>query len=237
MTAPTIIVTRAEPGATATAERLINLGIEPIVSPALSLSLVEPLPSIPIDAAAAILFTSANGVRFFSDVSDHRGLPAFCVGSSTFEAAERAGFRSAYNADGDSEDLSRLVASKMTPTQGKLIHIANTHAGPILQNTLVEQGFDVEFVGLYEPIEAIDLSDAARTLIAQEKSICVLIHSAKGAASFANLIAPFTDIQTTFICVSDKAARPISHIGEVRVADRPNEDALLRVVKDWKLAL
>ena len=59
-----IWVTRAEPGASATAERLRALGLEPLVSPVLE---VRPLDAaIDTDGAAALAFTSANAVRAFA---------------------------------------------------------------------------------------------------------------------------------------------------------------------------
>ena len=237
MTAPVVIITRAEPGAAATAKRVNELGMRAIVSPALSLKLVDPVPELPLGGSAGILFTSANGVRFFQDVSERRDIAAWCVGPSTAAAADKAGFADVHNGDGNSEDLAALLKQTADPSHGHLVHIANTAAGNILQAELIRAGFDVRFIGLYTPIDAERLTDEAVGVLNEEKSICVLIHSAKGAASFANLYAPNADIQTTFICVSDKAAKPISHLGAVKVADRPNEDALLQKLQDWQLAL
>ena len=59
-----IWVTRAEPGASATAGRLRALGLDPLVSPVLE---VRPLEAaIDTDGAAALAFTSANAVRAFA---------------------------------------------------------------------------------------------------------------------------------------------------------------------------
>ncbi len=232
-----VIITRAQPGADATALRVLELGLSPIISPALSLRLVHPVPAIPIEGCAGILFTSANGVRFFTRVSDVRNLIAWCVGPSTSAAAREVGFANVYDADGNSADLAKLVAQKSVPDDGHLVHIANTAAGNALQSELLRKGFDIRFVGLYEPTEITKLNDEAAQCVDAGKSFCVLIHSAKGAAAFAKLFAPFEGVQTTFICVSDKAAKPVSHLGAIRVADRPNEDALLQNLRHWQLAL
>ncbi len=237
MSEPAVIITRAQPGAAATAARVSHLGLRAIESPALHLRLTDPVPDLPLESCAGVLFTSANGVRFFLEVSGRRDLTAWCVGPSTSAAAKEAGFADVHNADGNSEDLAALVTRLSNPAGGHLVHIANTAAGDILQSELSRAGFDVRFVGLYAPEDAEHLSDKARAVLSAEKSVCVLIHSAKGAASFAKLCAPFTSIQITFICVSDKAAGPISHLGAVEVADRPNEDALLQKLEDWQLAL
>ena len=237
MSKPVVIITRAEPGASETMARVRQMGFRAISSPALSLELVDPLPEIPTDDAAGLLFTSANGARFFADVSTIRHLPAWCVGPATATAAQEDGFEKVHNADGNSADLASLVIMSATPRDGHLIHIANTAAGDSLRSELVQAGFDVRIVGLYRPVEAKHLSHKAKDALQNSQSICVLIHSAKGASSFAKLYAPHNRIQITFICVSDKAAMPVSHLGSVKVANRPNEESLLQTLQDWQLAL
>ncbi|MDM8352398.1 uroporphyrinogen-III synthase, partial [Brevundimonas diminuta] len=88
-------VTRAEPGAARTADRLTALGFTPITAPLLTL---EPLPgaldAVPAPAAvAALALTSPNGVEAFAPlISRFRRHPVFAVGDATAEAARAAGF-------------------------------------------------------------------------------------------------------------------------------------------------
>ena len=171
-----IIITRAQPGAKATAMHLNEMDIESVISPALKLQLKDPVPDIPIEGAAGVLFTSANGVRFFSEVSDGRSLEAWCVGPSTAAAAQDARFAIIHNADGNSEDLAELVIAQANPNRGHLVHIANTAAGSILRDKLLDAGFDARFTGLYEPIDAACLSDAAEDVLRAGSAVCVLIH-------------------------------------------------------------
>lgn len=231
-----VIITRAQPGADETAQRVRALGLEVIQSPALELHLMNPVPPIPIKACAGILFTSANGVRFFSQVCAEVELPAWCVGPATYDAAKAAGFEIARNANGNSCDLAQLVIEQTKPDTGHLIHVANTAAGNILQTELASAGFDVRFVGLYSPQPAESLSPIAFTAL-EKGTVCVLIHSRKGAERFAQLVAPLDTHKLLFICVSEKAAGPVLDLGEVRIAKRPNEEELLRVLKDWQQAL
>ena len=141
-----VIITRAQPGADATARRVLELGLSPIISPALSLRLVHPVPAIPIEGCAGFLFTSANGVRFFTRVSKVRNLIAWCVGPSTSAAAREVGFANVYDADGNSADLAKLVAQKSVPDDGHLVHIANTAAGNAMQSELLRKGFDIRLL-------------------------------------------------------------------------------------------
>ena len=237
MTSPAVIITRAEPGASETAECVRLFGLDPIVSPALTLELVDPVPDIPLQGAGGLIFTSANGVRFFSRVSNERSLRVFCVGPATLAAAKEAGFRECFNADGNSEDLIELIVREGDPADGQLLHIANTAAAGNVQSKLTAKGFDVRFVGLYRPVPASHLTADARRALLAGRPVCVLIHSAKGASAFADLLADTGRDELTFICVSEKAAEPISKLGRVLVAPRPNEDEVQRTLKDWTRAL
>ena len=237
MNAPIVIVTRAEPGASATATRLDHLGFSAVKSPALSLHLVDPLPDLHLSDAAGLIFTSANGVRFYCDVSSVRNLMAWCVGPATLEAAKAAGFDSAESADGNSDDLAALIIGNAPKVGGHLVHVANTAAAGTLKAKLKSAGHAVRFVGLYSPRVATELTPEARAAITSKEEVCVLIHSAKGAEATANLLRDHTPVQTSFICVSDKAAAPIAHLGATRIASRPNEAELMRAVQDWKQAL
>ncbi|HET6969964.1 MAG TPA: uroporphyrinogen-III synthase, partial [Phenylobacterium sp.] len=100
-----IWITRAQPGADATAERVRAMGHDAVVAPLLA---VRPLLDVPVDlrGVAALAFTSANGVRAFADVSGERNLKVFALGAATAQAARAAGFKSVLSADGDVEALA-----------------------------------------------------------------------------------------------------------------------------------
>src|SRR5258707_10340335 len=76
-----IWITRAQPAADITAERVRALGHEALVAPLLA---VRPLPDVEVDLSgvAALAFTSANGVRAFADLSGERSLRGFALGAA-----------------------------------------------------------------------------------------------------------------------------------------------------------
>ncbi len=88
-----IWITRAEPGAAATAERVRALGHEAVVAPLLA---IQPLVDARVDLTdvGALAFTSANGVRAFAEKSAERSLKVFAVGLATAKAARQAEARS-----------------------------------------------------------------------------------------------------------------------------------------------
>ena len=231
MTAIGVIVTRAQPGASETAARLKPLGYQPILSPMIELSRVVPPPAYNLDGVQAILFTSANGVRFFADDCQWRG-PAFCVGPSTTESAEAAGFAPARSADGNSDDLVALVKNSVDPAAGRLLHIANTAAVGTVAGRLRDTGFDVTFVGLYAPRSLNALSPEAISAFKAGEVSAVLFHSAKGARAFAEDAEQLDLSRSNAVAVSERALQPVSRFNwrSQSFARMPNEDGLLEAL-------
>ena len=222
-----VIVTRAEPGAADTAQRLVAAGYRPVLSPMLALVRTDvQLRNLAI--AAGVIFTSANGVRFFCGESTRRDLVAWCVGPATFAAASAAGFATCHNADGDGAALADLITAQARSKGGPLIHVANAAAQGDLANTLRARGFDVVFAPLYaaEPVQ--HLTDAAEAVLRTNQPSIIAVHSAKGAAAFAEAAAELDLTGQYAAAISEQAAQPLCAIAlaDVVIAAAPNEDAL-----------
>ena len=217
-----IWVTRAEPGASATAERLRALGFDPLVSPVLE---VRPL-DVPIDlhGAAALAFTSANAVRAFARLEPDRVLPVFAVGEATAEAARDAGFSAVETADGDVSALARLIAARRPA-----LVLNPTAAEPAqdLAALLAPAGVPVRTAALYETVPA----EPTQALAALEAVSTVLVHSPKAGLRLARLLDASTLARLDFACISEAAARPLLETGarRARFAPFPTEAALLKL--------
>lgn len=179
-----IWITRAQPGAEVTAERVRALGHDAIVAPLLS---VRVLPDVEIDlrGVAALAFTSANGVRAFADASGERGLKVFAVGAATAQAARGVGFKSVLSADGDVEALAEGIAARRSELRGAVLHPGAVDLAGDLCGALEVQGIDARRLILYEtaPVD-IDVAEAE----ALGRSDAVLLHSPRAAQVLAKLL-------------------------------------------------
>jgi len=104
-----VVILRPEPGASATAKRAQELGLQTI---ALPLFEIFPVAWDAPDAAQfdAILLTSANAVRQGgAAIDEFTGLTAYCVGPATAEAAREAGFTVASTGEGGVGELLRSL--------------------------------------------------------------------------------------------------------------------------------
>ncbi|MDP1912093.1 uroporphyrinogen-III synthase [Brevundimonas sp.] len=208
-------MTRAEPGAARTADRLIALGFEPVIAPLLA---IRPIPQAAPDltGVAALAFTSANGVAAFAALTLDRTLPVFTVGDATAQAARTAGFARVQSASGDLDSLAALLTARGPEVGRLLVPGALEPAGDL--PALLRGRVEARGLPLYEAVEtgaaAPDAFDA------------VLVHSARAGRALGAL-GPFAG--QAAIALSAPAAQPLGDRSglEIRFARTPDETALL----------
>src|SRR5436305_15154041 len=109
-----LLLTRPEHDAEHTAAVLRAHGHEVLLAPMLRIEPVVPI-DFGTDAFAAVVMTSANAARALANHlrrDELQKLPAFVVGRRTAEAARAAGFRDVTSADGNLDELVRVIAPR-----------------------------------------------------------------------------------------------------------------------------
>ena len=212
---PRILVTRSEPGASETAQRLEALGYAPIVEPLFAIAPID----VVLPAFDALAFTSANGVRRLAALSSRRDAPVFCVGARTAEAAREAGFASVSSADGDVIALCDLILKQLPVGD--------------LSGRLTRAGIAAQFVALFraEPVTAPG-PELARHLRGEPGFAAVLIHSPRAASILAGMIASAANpCPIAAAAISSAAAAPLAGLARrIAIASAPNEDAILSLL-------
>jgi uroporphyrinogen-III synthase len=230
------LVTRPIEDAAPLVRALEGRGIAAVVAPLLT---IVPEPEAArriIDAligAQAVLFTSANGARIFAAASARRELPAFAVGDASAAAARIAGFRSVASAGGDVQDLARLVASRLAPQHGAVVHVAGSEVAGDLAGLLAAGGFSVRRAVVYAAIPAAALVPAVAAALGAGEVALALFFSPRTAAGFVRLAAAAGLAEScrvmTALALSPAVAAALADLPwrEVRVADAPTQQALL----------
>lgn len=233
----TIIVTRAEPDASAFAARLQSAGVSAIVSPAIEIEVNE----IPVDSSGvgALAFTSSNGVRAFAQNNARRDLPVFAVGAATAQAANEAGFQTVLIADGDVDALAALIAEKRQAFAGAVLHVVGRDQAGDLAGALGRLGVHARAIVLYRAVTREGLTDAAQTQIAHAASdTAVAFFSPRTVKLFAALCerAALTAQmrRLTALCLSDAVAQEAGDAGfaRARVARERTADAMVALACD-----
>ena len=230
------LITRPQEDAAALAVALDRRGITPMLAPMMQTKFFPLDISADVGRAQAMLFTSRNGVRAFSRVSDRRDVKVFAVGDSTANLAGDAGFFGAESAGGDSADLARLVVDRLSPTDGPVLHIAGKTIAGDLSGTLSADGFEVIRHTLYEARPVRALTQETAGAIRSGEIDYVLFFSPRTARVFSDLVAAaeLTAHCRNFeaICLSEAVAAELPSVNWKvrRTATVPTSEALLDAV-------
>ncbi|THD58280.1 uroporphyrinogen-III synthase [Phenylobacterium sp.] len=223
-----IWITRAQPGAAVTAERVRALGHEAVVAPLLA---VQPLADVQVDlvGVAALAFTSANGVRAFADLSAERALRVFAVGAATAEAARAAGFKLVLSADGDVEALAAGIGQRRGELRGAVLHPGALEPAGDLVRALEAQGVTARRLVLYETLPVTLAPEAAAQLVASD---AVLLHSPRAAQVLAALLKAHPAPALRALGLSKAVVRPLARakVGPRVFPSMPLEGALLNLI-------
>jgi uroporphyrinogen-III synthase len=233
-----LLVTRPEGEGERTAARLRARGHEVWLAPLLR---IEPATDLAFGPGpwAGVAFTSANGVRAVSShprLPELTSLPAFTVGARTREAAVAAGFARALSAEGDVEDLVRLVNANADDLR-PILYFAGAERAGDLAAALAPTGRPVETVIAYRARLVSDFDAEIREAVAAGRIEAVLHYSARSAAAFlaaaqtADLVGFARD--TKHFCLSAQIATPLVEAGAraVSIAAAPNESALIDLIE------
>jgi len=148
-----VLITRPMADAVPFAKALNGAGYSAVIEPMIRirpLSVPDPEFTQLMEGVSGLLFTSANGVRAFSERCKTRNLTAWCVGMGSAAAARHAGFSNIETAGGDVEMLSAHVRAHSSPEAGPLLHVAGSHRAGDLSALLTQAGFEVRRVVLYQ---------------------------------------------------------------------------------------
>ena len=226
-----IWVTRASPGAEATAARLRAMGLEPLVDPLLDVRNLSP--TLDLTGVAALAFTSVNGVAAFARLETDRTRPVFAVGDRTARAAREAGFADVASADGDVEALAALIMGQAARLDGAVLHPSALEPAGDLISPLIAAGLSVRRVAVYE---TRDRAPLPTTLAALDGLETVLLHSPRAARKLAEILGKRPAPRLRALCLSAAVAQPLEALaragglGSVASAPHPNETALLNLL-------
>jgi uroporphyrinogen-III synthase len=223
-----IWITRAQPSADVTAERVRALGHEAVVTPLLA---VRNLPDVNVDLSgvSALAFTSANGVRAFAAICPDRALKVFAVGAATALAARAAGFRAVLSADGDVEALAEGIGARRGELRGAVLHPGAAEPAGDLSGALEKHGIEARRLILYET-GPVSLSDAeAEDLI---RCDAALLHSARASQVLAKILKQHPAPKMRALGLSKAVVRPLARVPLAAKAfpSFPLEGALLNLI-------
>lgn len=209
-----LVITRPEPGATATLATARGMGLEAV---ALPLFAVEPIAWEAPEAGGfdGLLLTSANAVRHGGDqLKALRGLRVYAVGKATAEAAREAGFDIASSGEAGVERLLGSIDGHL-----RLLHLCGEH------RTAVEATQAITAVPVYRSAELPPPEG-----LAQIAGQVAAVHSPRAGKRLAELVDEARVDRSTIriAAISDAAATAAGGGWDAcEAAECPDDRALL----------
>ena len=226
--APGVLITRPDPDGAALAAVLAARGWRPVACPLLRF--------VPLTAAidptgiAALVFTSANGVRAAPADAALHALPVWAVGEATAQAARDAGFRSVRAGPSDAAALAHAILADPPSRGSRLLHLRGRHGAPGLAQALAAGGLHLTEVPIYRMDAAEALPPEAVQALNARRLRAVPVYSPRTGRVLTALTAGRFDLgAVTAVAISPAAAAPLAGAGfaAVRTAARPDGKAML----------
>ena len=230
-----VIITRPIDQSRILAEKLQVFGYKVFVSPLLR---IIPIPKrLNLSPVQAIVFTSANAVRPFSELNSERNLPVFAVGHATAQAAELLNFNNISIGEKNAESLIGQIINKHSPKDGLILYISGERVTSSVEKLLLRHGFRVQRQILYRAEAAKRFSSEAMRAIENKEVKIILFFSPRTAKIFLNLMKVggnerfYGDMIA--LCISDSVASNLHRNmwKKILVADSPSTDAMIGALK------
>lgn len=217
-------MTRPEPGASATAARLAALGHEALLLPCLA---VKPLPLRLPEHPAALVVTSGQAVPALP--ASVRNLPVFCVGDATGAKLRAAGFTRVESAQGDADDLFRLINTRRVA--GLHVLTVGERHGLALLARLRAAGITALRRKVYAVSRLRALPAPARAALATGTLDAALFYSAETSRAFCALRPPGTARLEAY-ALSANVAAGLTGLpwARIHVAPAPTEADLMALL-------
>ncbi len=230
-----ILVTRPEPDAARTAEKLRAAGHQVTVD---SLLAVEPVAfAAPSREFVALAATSANALRAAGAspaMAKFKPLPLFALGAHTTIAAREAGFSQVETAGGDARALGELLVRRLA-AGARVLYLAGENRARDLAAWTSPAKIAIETLVVYRAKAAERFADATAEKLRAGELDAVLHFSPRSAATFvalarkARLEAALDSVR--HLCLSAAVAAVLAEAGaSAEIAPRPEEAALLALL-------
>jgi uroporphyrinogen-III synthase len=186
---------------------------------------------------AGVVLTSANAARAIqahSLLGKLIALPAFTVGVHTSEAARMIGFSDVQSANGDKENLGKLLGTRFGRNDPPILYLAGEDRAGDLE--LARAGVNVVTAVVYRMVKTQSLPAQVISALAQRRIDGILHFSRRSAEVYIQCAgaAGIADraLKPSHYCLSNQVAEPLAAAGAVgiEIAPQPNERALIELL-------
>ena len=236
-----VLVTRPEPDASLTAERLRAEGYDVLVAPMLeTVFLNEPLNEA---HKGEFVVTSRNAVRSLAKLASQDARETkvlYTVGDATAALARDVGFKHIRSAAGTVDDLVDLIGPSNADDSKQLTYVCGRDRKGGLENKLRIKGWQVNVAVRYHSDRVEHFSSNVVSTIKGQKIDAVLLYSNRTAEAFKVFIEQYNLSQSTnlikFFCLAKSIESVFDRSREIQliVVEKPNEQSMFDALAHYR---
>jgi len=164
----------------------------------------------------AIIFTSANAVKFLNTKKIDKNCLCFCVGNSTEKKARSSGFQNVIAAEGNVENLKELILQNFNNKNGKLVYVSGKKITIDLDKQLLKEGYDIKRIINYQTSHNEKFDENFFQKLKSNMPDIVYVYSQNSASSFLKLIKinklETLWMNTNLMCIGEKTSSILNEI-------------------------
>ena len=164
----------------------------------------------------AIIFTSANAVKFLDVKKIDKKILCFCVGNVTEKKARSVGFQNVITAEGNVENLKELILRNHDQKDGKIIYVSGEIISIDLDQQLIKEGYNIKRIINYRSIHNENFSDSFVKELMINMPDIVYVYSQNSASSFLKFIKLYQSenlwMNTNLMCIGEKTSAILNDI-------------------------
>jgi len=164
----------------------------------------------------AIIFTSANAVKFLNARTIDKNLQCFCVGNATEKKARSVGFQNIITAGGNVQNLKELILQNFDQKDGQIVYVCGEIISLDLDQQLSKEGYNIKKIVNYRTIDNENFNENFIKELKLKIPDIVYVYSQNSALSFLK----FTKINqmdrlwldTNLMCIGEKTSSILNEI-------------------------
>ena len=164
----------------------------------------------------AIIFTSANAVKFLDLDNQDKSINCFCVGNNTEKKARSAGFQNTISAEGNVTNLKELILRNHDTKNKNLLYVSGELVSVDLDKDLIKEGFIVKRLINYKTTHNQNFDENFIKELKLNMPDIVYVYSQNSSLSFLNFIKNYQLeslwMDTNLSCISEKSSSILNEI-------------------------
>ena len=164
----------------------------------------------------AIIFTSANAVKFLKLNTLNKNIMCFCVGDMTEKKARSVGFQNTISAEGNVSNLKEIILQNYELKNKPILYVSGEMIAANLDQQLLNEGYNIKRIINYRVSHNQGFDENFVRELKVNMPDLVYIYSQNSASSFLNFIKIHQIenawMNTNLMCIGEKTSSILNEI-------------------------